>query len=122
MELVQISFMFKSKNTITTNFLVFFLFFPHNFPSWIRLRILNAHTDPDLGGKMNTDPDRDPQPCPCSSDHNSFSAYIVHAYQDCGYLLHIFMLVAAMLAHHGDEGSLGLSVLWIKKCRNSFAT
>ena len=24
------------------------------------------------------------------------------------------MLVAAMLAHHGDEGSLGLSVLWIK--------
>ena len=35
-----------------------FLFFPQIFPSWIRIRILNA--DPDPEGKRNADPD--PQP------------------------------------------------------------
>ena len=43
-----------------TNFLSVFQFFPQNFPSWIRIRILNA--DPDSGGKINADPDSDPQP------------------------------------------------------------
>ena len=37
----------------------FSVFPPQIFPSWIRIRILNA--DPDSGGKMNADPD--PQPC-----------------------------------------------------------
>ena len=51
---------------ITTN--CFFMFFPSNFPSWIRIRILNA--DPDPGRKMNADPDpgrkmnADPDPRP----------------------------------------------------------
>ena len=39
---------------IITNFLAFFQFFPKIFPSWIRIRILNA--DPDPGGTMNADP------------------------------------------------------------------
>ena len=45
-------------NAILLNFcnkLNYFRFFPQHFPSWIRIRILNA--DPYLGGQMNADPD-----------------------------------------------------------------
>ena len=53
MKLVKIDFIFKHK--ITT---IFVCFKQQNFPSWIRIHILNA--DPDPGGKMNVDPA--PQP------------------------------------------------------------
>ena len=46
----------SSLTKFVKNFLVFFQFFPANFPSWIRICILN--TDP--GGKMIANPD--PQP------------------------------------------------------------
>ena len=45
-----------NKTTVISNFLASFCFYLNNFPSWIRIRILNA--DPDLGGKMNADPCR----------------------------------------------------------------
>ena len=53
MELVQTYYEKNNKLAVITNFLAFFL---KNFPSWIRIRILNT------GGKMNADPDLDPQP------------------------------------------------------------
>ena len=43
-----------NKIAVISNFLAFFCFYLKNFPSWIRIRILNA--DPDPGGKMNADP------------------------------------------------------------------
>ena len=47
-----------NKTTVISNFLAFFCFYLNNFPSWIRIRILNADPDPDQGGKMNADPCR----------------------------------------------------------------
>ena len=46
MELFYVYFIFKSKNTINTNFLAFFHFFKSKF----------TPLDPDPGGKMNVDP------------------------------------------------------------------
>ena len=66
MELVLIYFIFSIQLQLLL--IVFFMFFPSNFPSWIRIRILNA--DPDPGRKMNADPDpgrkmnADPDPRP----------------------------------------------------------
>ena len=55
MELVQTYYEKNNKLAVNTNFLAFFL---KNFPSWIRIRIRILNT----GGKMNADPDLDPQP------------------------------------------------------------
>ena len=51
MELVKIYVKNLNKLVIITDFLAFFLFLFENFPL----------LDPDLGGKMNANPD--PQPC-----------------------------------------------------------
>ena len=62
MELLPIYF--KKLHTVHLQLLPislhFFCFCLKFFPSWIRIRKLNA--DPDPGGKMNADPDQDPQP------------------------------------------------------------
>ena len=53
-KLVLIFFkIFLNKLAMNTNFLAFFCFYLKNFPSWIRIRILNADLDP--GAKMNAD-------------------------------------------------------------------
>ena len=68
MELVLIYFIFSIQLQLLLISLRFLCFFPSNFPSWIRIRILNA--DPDPGRKMNADPDpgrkmnADPDPRP----------------------------------------------------------
>ena len=53
----QINF---QKNSINLQFLAislhFFCFYLKNFPSWIRIHILNTDPDPDPGDKMNADP------------------------------------------------------------------
>ena len=43
-----------NKIAVISNFLAFFCCYKENFPSWIRIRIMNAAPDP--GGKMNADP------------------------------------------------------------------